>query len=150
MKKEVVVFLVLVIVVGVGAFFGGMKYQKSKSPSFGGRFGQGALGEPNGSLRQRAGQNFSPVNGEITSSDENGITVRLQDGSSKIVVFSESTQFVKTEAGAKEDLIVGDKVMVVGTANSEGVVTAQNVQINPPQRIAPIITGTQNSQDSQE
>ncbi len=46
MNKNVIM-TILIIVVGAGAFFGGMKYQQSKVPSFGRQF-NGMQGGRNG------------------------------------------------------------------------------------------------------
>ena len=84
--------------------------------------------------RQGAGANrlgFRPVNGEIIAADEKSITVKLQDGSSKIVIVSETTQINKAEQATKQDLRVGEKVAVFGQENSDGSLTTQNIQINP-------------------
>lgn len=130
--KNTVVMVVLVLVVGAGAFFGGMKYQQSKRPNFARQFGEGQGMRAGQSQGNRQG--FRPVNGEIISSDEKSITVKLQDGSSKIVLFSDKTEINKASSGAKEDLKTGEKVMVIGTENSDSSVTAQNIQLNPIQR----------------
>lgn len=124
--------IVILVIVAGGAFFAGMKYQQSKSPSF--NFAQGGQGTM--IFRQRGqggqgGQNFRPVRGDILSVDSNGLTVKLQDGSSKIVILSGNTTFIKEASATKDDLKAGDTVAVIGTANSDGSVTAQTVQINP-------------------
>ena len=124
-----IITIIIVIVVGVAAFFGGMQYQKSKTPSF-------AQGQ--GGFRQRMGQGqgqtaFRPVvRGSILSIDNGTMTVKLQDGSSKIVILSGSTAYMKEASATKDDLKVGDTVMATGTSNSDGSVTAQSIQINPP------------------
>ena len=61
------------------------------------------------------------------------ITVKLSNGSTEIVVLSASTAFMQSTKAALSDVKTGDTVNVVGTANSDGSVTAQQVQINPPQ-----------------
>lgn len=71
------------------------------------------------------------VVGEIISQDSKSITVKLQDGSSKIVLLSDSATVSKTESGSKSDLKDGTTVAVFGTTNSDGSVTAQNIQLNP-------------------
>lgn len=58
----------------------------------------------------------------------------MQDGSSKIVLFSDKTEINKAAEATKEDLKVGEKVAVFGTENSDGSVTAQNIQLNPQLR----------------
>ena len=113
---------------GGGSFFAGMKYQARKQPQTGkfGTFGQG-----NGQLQQRGRLGFRPVNGEIISQDDKSITVKLQDGSSRIVLLTDNTAVNKSAEGTKSDLKVGERVAVFGTENSDGSVTAQNVQLNP-------------------
>jgi hypothetical protein len=129
-NRIIIVFILLLIVVGAGAFFGGMKYQQSKQSTFRGQF--------NGSLNQRTGNaaglnrgGFRPVNGEIISVDNKSVTVKLPDGSSKIVLLSDKTEISEATMAAKEALKVGEKIAVFGTDNSDGSVNAQNIQINP-------------------
>lgn len=130
MKKNIL-WVVLIIVVGAGAFFGGMKYQQSKrSVQF--RDLNGTQGRVQGQ-RQVAGNRmgFRPVNGEIISSDDTSITVKLTDGGSKIVIFSDKTEINKAAVATKDDLKAGEKVAVFGQENSDGSVTAQSIQLNP-------------------
>lgn len=126
MKKGVLFTVLLVIVVGGGAFFGGMKYQQSKRTALTRQFNgqQGTRGI------QGARNGFRPVSGEIIGSDDKSITVKLQDGSSKIILLSDKTEINKADSGTKEDLKTGEKVMVIGQENSDGSVTAQNIQLN--------------------
>ena len=71
------------------------------------------------------------VMGEIISQDENSITVKIQDGSTKIVILGDSTTYSKTQNTGKTELSIGSQVRVFGSANSDGSITAQNVQLNP-------------------
>jgi len=71
------------------------------------------------------------VNGGVISVDEKLITVKLPDSSSKIVIVSETTQINKVEQVIRQDLKVGEKVVVFGQENSDGSLAAQNIQINP-------------------
>lgn len=129
MKNNLVVITIIVILVGAGAFFGGMKYQQSKQTSF---FRQGGQGTRTGQGQLQGNrQGFRPVNGEIIASDDKSITVKLTDGSSKIVLVSDKTAINKAGTASKEDLKTGEKVAVFGTENTDGSVTAQNIQLNP-------------------
>ncbi len=135
MKKNIyLVPIIVAIVVGVGAFFGGMKYQESKQPagrSFAnGQGTRGQFGGGNGASRNT----FRPVAGDIIASDANSITVKLQDGSSKIVLLSEKTTINKAQTASKDELKTGQKVVVFGTDNSDGSETAQTIQLNPIDR----------------
>lgn len=142
MKKEILYPVIAAVVVGALAFFGGMKYQQSKMRAFGGdRQGNfmmqgGRTGGANGAQggQRMMTQGMRPVMGEIISVDDKSITVKMQDGSSKIVLVSDSTSINKSDAGAKTDLTVGTKVGVFG-ADNNGTVTAQNIQINPQMRM---------------
>lgn len=128
--KNANILAIVLLLVGLGAgFFGGMQYQKSQRPQFG--QANGVVG--NQGRRFGTGQNVNnrPVSGDIISSDDKSITVKLADGSSKIVLVSGSTQINKTNPAAKSDLTVGQKVLVIGIADSDGSITAQNIQLNP-------------------
>jgi hypothetical protein len=122
MNSKILMVIVVIVVAGA-AFYGGMQYQKSKVSSFAG--GQAGY-------RQRMGQGqsaaFRPVRGDVLSIDSNTMTVKLQDGSSKIVILSGSTTYMKEASATMDDVKVGSAVMVTGTSNSDGSVTAQSVQ----------------------
>ena len=118
---------ILVIVIGVGAFFGGIQYQKSQRSSA--RLGQfGGQGQ----FANRAGQQSGrPVTGSIISSDDTSVNVKLADGSTKIVLLSGTTVVNKQTIGSKADLKIGERVLVIGKDNSDGSVTADSVSLNP-------------------
>ena len=73
----------------------------------------------------------TPVVGKIVSADANSITVQLMDGSSKIVNLMDSTKISKADTALKSDLTTGQMVAAFGTANSDGSINAQTVQLNP-------------------
>lgn len=127
MKNINAIAIVLLLIGLGGGFFAGMQYQKTqKNMGQNGQRGNLAQG------RRFGGQNGSrPVAGEILSSDDKSITVKLQDGSSKIVLVSDKTQINKAATASKVDLKVGEKVAVFGSDNSDGSVTALNIQLNP-------------------
>lgn len=127
-QKNPIVTLVLLVVVAGAAFYGGMTYQKGKAPTpgqFAGRNGQ-AMG-----LRGGNNNNFRPINGDILSVDTGSLTVKLTDGSSKIILFNDKTTINKADTATGSDLKSGLKVAVFGQTNSDGSVTAQNIQLNP-------------------
>ncbi|MBP9817175.1 hypothetical protein KBC75_00275 [Candidatus Shapirobacteria bacterium] len=142
MKQNQIISLVLVAVIfGAGGFFGGMKYQQSKAPNFNfgdragmvGQFGNrqgGGMGQNGTQARRMGGQTY----GDILSLDDKTMTVKMADGSSKIILLSDSTSFNKEATGTKTDLKVGDKVGVFGQSNTDGSISAQMVQINPVMR----------------
>lgn len=135
-----------VVVVGGGAFYGGMQYagsnngrgnfanmtpeeRQARVQQFGGAQGQrGGRGGANGGL----------VNGEILSKDATSITLKLRDGGSKIVFYSPTTEVSKFMAGTEADLEVGKTINVNGTANPDGSITAQSIQVRPPMPPRPV------------
>ncbi|MBI5127378.1 hypothetical protein HZA76_02885 [Candidatus Roizmanbacteria bacterium] len=135
MKNNLILIIILILLAAGGGFYGGIKYQQSRRVIFSGQFGNGQFmmrngqGIQNGSKINRGG--FKPVAGEIISSDENSVTVKLQDGSSKIVILSDKTEINKAEKVEKSELKSGTKVAVFGTENSDGSVSALNIQVNP-------------------
>jgi len=126
-----VVVLLIALVVGGAAFYGGIQYDKNQQTgSARGGFAAG-VGRT-GARRTGSGQ---PVSGEILNMDDSSITVKLADGSSRIVLLSDKTIFNKTSTVDKSELKVGTKVGVFGTTNTDGSITAQNVQLNPQFRM---------------
>jgi len=132
MKKPVIIIgLVLVsAVVAGGSFYGGMIYgQKKITSDFAQRMGSinGRNGVPANINRQSGGM----VSGDITTKDDKSITVSLRGGGSKIVFFSDKTEFGKFVSGTAADLEIGKSVAITGTTNQDGSVTAQSIQLRP-------------------
>jgi hypothetical protein len=132
-NNQYLIVVIVALLVGAGSFFGGMKYQQSQQSSNrmfgnfqGARTGNGQVqGQGNRMMANR------PVSGDIISADDKSITVKMPDGSSKIILFSDKTEINEASQAAKQDLTVGKKVAVFGQVNSDGSVTAQNIQLNP-------------------
>lgn len=125
MKNKNVLIIVIILAIGGGAFLGGMKYERQRSPASRGQFGNRVPGM--GTSRSQGG--FRPVNGEIIAVDDKSMTIKLQDGSSKIIILADTTAVNKSAEGSREDLKMGEKIGVFGTENSDGSVTAQNIQL---------------------
>lgn len=144
MKKILLVFVLAVLIVGGGAFFAGMKYGQGKNSlaNF-----QNLTSEQRqqrmqqagtvGGFRATGGNNRGNgfVSGEIISKDDASITVKLPDGGSKIVFFSDSTNITKSTNGAFSDMEAGKTITVNGITNSDGSVTATNIQIRPEMEV---------------
>lgn len=135
-KKCVAVSALIMLAIGGGMFYGGMRYQKSKAPVFSRNAGERGNFQPGD--RQRGGNRLGSntaggdfVAGEIISKDDNSVTVKIRDGGSKIIFFSDSTSVGKSVEGSAADLSTSQQVMVSGKQNSDGTLTAQSIQIRP-------------------
>jgi hypothetical protein len=125
--KQWVVLIVVAVVFAGGGFFGGIKYQQSKTPAAAVRTA-GAAGFA-GRRGGAGGSNMGFTNGQVLSVDQNTITVKLQTGGSQNVILAPSTTYRKAVDGTSSDVTVGSQVTVTGTTNSDGSLTAQSVQI---------------------
>jgi hypothetical protein len=138
-KKNIINIIITVVVAGGGSFYGGMQYAQSKTvtpqnfanmtqeerEALRGQFGNGT------GARGMRTVNGGGASGEILSKDETSITIKLRDGGSKIVFLSGTTPITKQAEGILADLSVGTQVNAMGTANPDGSITAQSVQIRP-------------------
>ena len=126
--------IVGVLLVGIGGFYFGIKYEGNKSPATSGGTGRFAQTAGIGGVGGRGGRGGNAggfVSGSILAKDETSITVKLRDGGSKIVFLSGTTPVMKMVAGALGDIVVGGEVSVMGTPNADGSVNAESVQIKP-------------------
>jgi hypothetical protein len=154
--KKLLPTIITVIVVGLLAFYGGFKIGQSSPQSNvpGGQNFRQQMDQqdgPNGgntNFQRRGGQggqmgNF--INGEILSGDDKSITIKMPDGGSKIIFFSGTTKIVKSTDAPVTDLTTGINVMVNGSANTDGSISATNIQIRPamPSAQQPATTNTQ-------
>lgn len=133
------VAVVVGVVVGAGAFYGGMKYAQGKTP-------RGGFANLSADQRQkmqagaagavfRVGRNGAVdggfLAGEVIAKDDKSITVKLRDGGSKLVFYSDATEVGKFVNGGPADLEIGKTVNITGKANQDGSLTAQSIQLRP-------------------
>jgi hypothetical protein len=133
--NTVILIAVLSLAVGFGGGYFFKNYQVGKMRP---NFGNLIQNQPGNQIldRQRNGQGPQTgfggmVVGEVISQDEKSITVKVQDGGTKIVILGDSTTYTESQTVEKSEIGVGNQVRVLGSANSDGSVTARNVQINP-------------------
>lgn len=116
------------------SFFGGVKYDQSKTVSLsttGANFAQNGQARMGGQ-RGTGMRGFNGASGSIVAKDATSITVNLRDGNgSKIVFLSASTTVMKITNGTVSDLALGKEVFVNGTPNPDGSINAQSIQLRP-------------------
>lgn len=154
MNKLVTTIIAVAIIVGGGAFYGGMKYTESKNSRD--RFWQadfqnlspeerqqrfqelganvsGAFRDHEGGFRGGFGSGqdggIRSLSGEIISQSEDSLTIKLSDDSTKIVFINNSTQITKSVEGSLDDLVPGEQIFVSGDENPDGSYTAQTIQL---------------------
>jgi hypothetical protein len=128
-QKEVIGALVGVFLLGGAA--GYFAVPKSSAPE--GARGQwsGREGGQRGPGMGRGQRGAGFAAGEVIAKDETSVTVKAQDGSTKIVLVTESTEVMNATKGTVADVAIGKNVMINGTPNQDGSVTAQSVNIRP-------------------
>ncbi len=138
MKKLLPIFIIVILAAVGASFYGGMKYSESKNPfqNF-----QGLSSEQRQQFVNRSGEkkfagDFRPtagtafLNGEIINKDENSLTLKLGDGGSRIVFFSNATDIREFVKSSPADVKIGDQISVSGEKNSDGSYTAEVIQIS--------------------
>jgi len=139
-KTNIVRMGIILVMAVAGGFVAGMKYQQGKGSSVNG--GQNTMQSAgrgihnNGEGQQvvmgtQHRRDSGMVGGEIINQDDASITIKLDNESTKIVLFSEETGINMATEGSLENLAVGEQVVVFGQENSDGSVTATSIQLNP-------------------
>lgn len=132
-QKNIVLAILAVAIFSGASFYGGMKYEQSKADVFRNRtFGDrpGINGQLGG-VRPNGQPNQGFLSGEILAKDNQSLTLKLRDGGSRIIFFASSTEVGKFINGLIDDLKIGDSIVVNGKQNSDGSLTAQNIQLRP-------------------
>jgi hypothetical protein len=129
-QKNIIIFALSLILVGGIAFYGGMQYEKSTN----GGLRQSGFNRPAGGMAMNPGmrqgsQGGGFVNGTIKEKSGDNLVVTTGRDGSKIVLFSGSTKILKSIDGSVEDIAVGTPVMIMGSQNQDGSITAQSIQI---------------------
>jgi len=124
-KILIIIAIIILLIIAGGSFYGGMLYGQNQR--------RNAAFQANGgvSIRGNRQQGGGFTAGEIISKDDKSITIKLPSGGSKIVFYAANTEIGKFTNGTTADLTVGQTVSVTGSANQDGSVTAQSVQIRP-------------------
>jgi hypothetical protein len=131
MKKIMPIIITAAILIG-GSFYGGMLYGKAKS-SFAFPGSDNFQGQARNGFQKGTSQdlNAAVLNGQVIAKDEQSITLKTSDGSSKIVFFSSTTKISKTAEGTVSDIEIGKQIMATAEKNSDGSYTAKTIQLSP-------------------
>ncbi|MDD5438287.1 MAG: DUF5666 domain-containing protein [Patescibacteria group bacterium] len=132
MKNSTVIALAIVCLLlgGAAGYFVTTTFIKPNAKNFNGMAGQFVARGTNGGARNA--NSMGLVSGELIKMDNGSMSIKLRDGSSKLVLTTPSTEAVKMASTTLDTLKVGENVIVSGTANADGSLTAQTVQVRPP------------------
>jgi hypothetical protein len=128
MQKTIIAAVLAAVLAGALGFFGGVTYQKTQVPSFGGRPGAAGFSRTGGGARDFAA---NVATGTVIAQDASSITVKSADGGSKTVFLSDQTEISKQQVLKPTDIKVGDQVGAFGQAATGGI-NATVLQIIPP------------------
>ncbi len=71
------------------------------------------------------------LSGTVAAKDSESITLDTRDGSSHVVLVTPMTSVLKSVSGSMSDVSVGSTVIVSGTTNSDGSISANLIQLRP-------------------
>ena len=120
------------VAVAAVAFFGGVFVGRMTGSSGAGGFnrqGVAGFGQNGASGANGANRGGGFATGTVLKKDATGLTLKLTDGGSKTVILSSTTQFVKSEKVTVADVSVGATVTAIGTAASDGSITARLITL---------------------
>ncbi len=114
------------VAVGAVAFFGGVFVGRATAPSGFNRGGFAGLG--NGQNANRAGGGFA--SGKVIKADTGSLTLQLPNGGgTKNIILDPTTQIMKSVEVSPSAVSVGTTVTAIGTAGSDGSITARAITI---------------------
>jgi hypothetical protein len=133
--QKTIVTAAIALIIGFlgGHFISGGTAKTASFPGGGVGFSRGA------SSGRTMGGGF--LSGTVAKQDSGSITVNTRDGSSHVVLLTPDTTVSKSVNGALTDIATGSEVIVSGTTNSDGSVSASLIQLRPAGS-SPIAPGT--------
>ncbi|HNW71421.1 MAG TPA: hypothetical protein PKZ36_01055 [Candidatus Paceibacterota bacterium] len=147
MKNKKTIYLIAgFIILAVVSFYAGSKLSGSNNNGPQGQAGAsfGPGGQNPNTMEQKNQNGNGMINGTVMAKDENSITVQLKSptqsndtgkntdssgSGSKIIFYTGTTTVSKTIDGAISDIEVGKNVNIIGTTNTDGSISAQNISI---------------------
>ena len=97
-------FVAIVLIFGAGMFVGGMKARFSYSAGHG-------------------------VFGEIIEINNSDLVIKDRGDIEKVIIITENTIIKKGRETVKDDLRVGDKVVIIGSPNEQGQIEAKLIRV---------------------
>ncbi len=94
-----------------------------------GQFGRG--GFTRGAAGTNGTNSGNVLTGTVVSVAGQDVTIKMPDGSSRLVLVTPNTTVSKSVTGSLSDVTSGSNVLVSGTSNSDGSLSADLIQLRP-------------------
>jgi hypothetical protein len=138
MNKTLIITAVVALVVGLGVGYEGanLLHPATTQTARGSFSGTGSFARTGGTA---GASGNGLLSGTVAAKDSGSITLNTRDGSSHVVLITPDTTVSKSVSGSQSDVSVGSTIIVTGTTNSDGSVSASSIQLRPA-----VPSGTQN------
>jgi len=132
MNKTIVGITIIALVIGIGVgYLGANTLRPTVTQNTRGNFVAGANGGNFGSMRGAAGAAGGLLSGTVAKQDAGSLTLNTRDGSSHVVLITPATTVQKSVGGSLSDVVVGNTIIVTGSTNSDGSISASSIQLRP-------------------
>jgi hypothetical protein len=135
MNKITISTAVIALIIGFGAGYF-LHPSAASTATMRGSFAGAAGGMYSGARGGGAGGGF--LTGTVAAASSGSITLNTKDGSSHVVLVTPATTVSKSVSGTVADVAVGSTIIVSGTTNSDGSVSASLIQLRPAPTTPPV------------
>lgn len=126
-KTHIIWAVVVIVALAGGYFWGRANGAASRAAGYVGAFSSSTRGF----ARTGAAAGGAGALGQITAVTSSSLTLQLANGNSEVVFYSTSTQVTEQTTVSPNVLAAGTNVLVAGTSNSDGSVTATTIAVRP-------------------
>lgn len=126
--------IALIIGMGIGYTGDQMFARPSTLSQNASGFGGGQYGGAGGMMRGGArsgGMVGGFLTGTVAAKDQGSVTLNTRDGSSRVILVTPNTTVSKSTNGTLDDVTTGATIIVSGTTNSDGSLSASLIQLRP-------------------
>ncbi len=122
--KTHIVWAAVAVIALIGGIFWGKGMAAGESKQFA---NSGYSSSTRGSFR--TGSSGSVFAGQVSAISGSDITLQLPNGNSEVVLYSSSTPVTEPTNVSISKVATGSNIVVMGTQNSDGSVTASSIEI---------------------
>jgi hypothetical protein len=126
--KTHIIWGIVVVVALAGGFFWGKSIASTTRAGLAGTAG-GFSSSTRSRFAGAGGTTGGFTTGQVAAISSSSLTLQLANGNSEVVFYSSSTLISEPMTVPVSDLSSGTNVMVAGTTNSDGSLTAQSIQV---------------------